>query len=97
MADYLCTFVDYFKYLVNRNNLFYEEPANWNYDHRGKHLAKKTPSDSSPLVYDVVSVGRYTRRFPLDSHPSAKAIALADKYCMKLEDGYTFVEQFERK
>lgn len=45
----------------------------------------------------MVSVGRYTRRLPLDSHPSAKAVALADKYCMKLEDGYTFVEQFERK
>ena len=45
----------------------------------------------------MVNVGKYTRRLPLYSHPSAKAVALADKYCMKLEDGYTRVEQFERK
>lgn len=40
---------------------------------------------------------RHTRRLLLGSHPSAKAVALAKKYYMKLEDGYTFVTQFERK
>lgn len=73
-------------------NLIYCEPSWWNY--------KPTKSKSMKHLVEyskLVQIATYSRRLPEGQQASDSAKALARKYCMVLEPGYTLVGGFERK
>lgn len=73
-------------------NLIYCEPSWWNY--------KPTKSNSTKHLVEyskLVQIATYSRRLPEGQQASESAKALAKKYCMVLEPGYTLVDGFERK
>ena len=81
---------------AKEDNLYYEEPVGWNYEHSN---TKKCTAfgDSTPLILKEVEIGRYTRRLPANQTASDNAKALAAKYCMDLGNDKTFVESFTKK
>lgn len=73
-------------------NLIYCEPSWWNY--------KPTKSKSMKHLVEyskLVQIATYSRRLPEGQQALDSAKALARKYCMVLEPGYTLVSGFERK
>lgn len=79
----------------SKDNIVYEDPANWNYQASAK---RSVPDKSKEAVFEKkILVGRYVRKLPSGSHASVGAKRLAENYCMELKDGYTFIDEFERK
>lgn len=76
------------------DNMHYETPKWWNYSYSSSR--SKTKSSEANL-YKIVEVGMYSRRLPNGQQASQEAVALAKRYCMILEPGYTLVQGFQRK
>lgn len=85
IVDTICAFFE-------EENLHYSEPAWWNYD-----SVKSKPHATAVEFTKLVSIGTYSRKLPRGQQASESAKALAKKYCMILDPGYTLVEGFERR
>ncbi|MFF2798220.1 hypothetical protein [Lysinibacillus xylanilyticus] len=85
--------IEHAVFSMNKNNYHYETPTQWNYDISG------TSTKVGERVYKgerLIKVSRYVRRLPAGQKASAEALALAKKFYMELEDGYTLIDEFHR-
>lgn len=89
--SWIANYVDNFK----EDLYYYETPRQWNYT--GASSKGDSGFELSEKPKRIVKVGRYTRRLPVGQNVSAEARALANKYFIELKEGYTIVEEFERK
>lgn len=78
---------------AKKDNLYYEDPSNWNYENHGVGVKK---SVSVPKIQKQIQVGNYLRKLPNGAKASPEAVPAANRYCLDLEDGYTFVNSFTR-
>ena len=92
VKDQLVDLVEGIALYFEDENLYYSKPIWWNYEQ-----AKARKKGQAVELTKLVNVGTYSRRLPKGQQASEKAKALAKKYCMILETGYTLVEGFERK
>lgn len=79
---------------VKEDKIIYETPTHWNYD-----AAKGSKSSGKPdPVYarERRTIGRYSRRLPAGQKTSKEAKEAARKVFFALEEGYTFVDEFDR-
>ncbi len=80
--------------LAEDSNLVYEDPEGWNYECKSRPAKQK--GDKQSIGKKQVTVGRYVRRLPNGAKASEEAKAYAKQFCLELEDGYTFVNEFTR-
>lgn len=85
---------DYKCLLAKDSNLVYEDPIAWNYEYKSHSACHK--NQEQPVNRKQVTVGRYIRRLPNGTKASVEAKACAEQFCLELEDGYTFVNEFTR-
>ena len=93
-AKYLTDFFNEAATYFSEDNYVYEIPYSWN--HREKTGRQNKVNANTVTISKQIAVGPYTRRLPAGQHASAEAKAIADKYCIELEDDHTMVDGFTR-
>lgn len=95
--EWLCYFEELYSEISNmvtEESIVYRKPVHWNYESNSGLAPNKHSTESTKTF---VKVGSYTRKLPYGFQASEEAKALAEKYFISLEDGKTFVSEFERK
>lgn len=87
-------YVSMFDEYTAEDNIYYEAPAQWNYD---AGVTTGTSKKSKDYILESKTIGRYTRKLPAGQKASQEAKDLAKKVFMDLGEDRTLVDEFERK
>ena len=91
--DYTNSVVEMLSQFSNSKYVF-EEPYWWNYN---TNTTEQQPTTGKKQQIEKrINIGRYVRALPVGQKASEEAKALAKKYLMILEEGYTLVDDFEK-
>lgn len=79
---------------ITSDALTYEVPYQWNYGTQTQSTGKGSRDSVYPNT--TRKIGRYSRKLPTGQKASEEAKALAKRVFFELEEGKTFVDEFER-